>query len=121
MISRFELSSHTSKHAPLLCRVTAVYVAYHKCQSELLRFGRLTALLPGVVVKLKEVLHNPYKLELHLHALSVVLDGNLSPPIDFKDRKHLSKWLVWMQKCQNAIESIITLEQDTNDLTLAVV
>lgn len=83
-------------------------------------FGCLTALLPGVVVKLKEVTHNPNKLELHLHALGVVLDGNLTPPLDFEDRKHLSKWLVWMQLCQNAIESIVTLGQDTNDISPAV-
>ena len=118
IISSFDL--HASRHAPLLCHVTAVHVAYHNCQRELLRFGCLTAQLPGVVVKLTKVTHNPDRLVLHLQALGVVLDDNLTPPLDLKDRKHLSKWLVWMQLCQNAIESIITLGQDTNELTAVV-
>ena len=111
MIRSFDL--HTSKHAPLLCHVTAIHVVYHSCQRELLSFGRLTSLLPGVVVKLHEVPPNPDRLELHLHAVRVVLDDILTPPFNLKDRKHLSKWLVWMQLCQNPIESIITLGQDT--------
>lgn len=120
IISSYDLSPHTSTHAPLLCHVAAVHLAYHNCQGELLSFGRLTAQLPGVVVKLKEVKHNPDKLELHLRALKVVLDDNLTPPLNLKDRKHLSKWLVWMQLCQNAVESITTLGKDTNELTVAV-
>ena len=120
MISSYDLSFHTSKHAPLLCHVTAVHMAYHNCQRELLSFGRLTAQLPGVVVKLHKVKHNPDRLELHLHAVRVVLDDNLTPPLNLKVRKHLSKWLVWMQRCQNAIESIVTLGQDTNELAAAV-
>ena len=120
MISSYDLSPHTAHHATLLCHVTAVHVAYHNCQTELLSFGRLTALLPGVVVKLREVKHNPDRLELHLHAVREVLDDNLTPPLNLKDRKHLSKWLVWMQLCQNAIESIITLGQDTNKLAAAM-
>ena len=71
-------------------------------------------------MKLHQVQHNPDRLELHLQAVRELLDNNLTPPLGFKDKKHLSKWLVWMQLCQNTIESIITLGQDTNELAAAV-
>ena len=69
---------------------------------------------------LNDVPHNPDRIELHLQAVQVVLDDNLTPPLEASDREHLPQWLVWMQLCQNAIDSILTLRKETEGLAAAV-
>ena len=120
MISSPDLSLPLAKCPPLLSRIAAVHVAYHHCQRELLWFGRLTAQLPGVLMRLNDVLHNPDRMELHLQAVKVVLEDNLTPPLAASDREHLPQWLVWMQLCQNAIDSILTLRKETEGLAATV-
>ena len=120
MISSPELSISLAKCPPLLSRIAAVHVAYHHCQRELLWFGCLTAQLPGVLMMLQDVPHNPDRMELQLHAVQVVLDDNLTPPLEASDREHLPQWLVWMQLCQNAIDSILMLRKETEGLAAAV-
>ena len=66
-----------------------------------------------MLILLQDITHNPDRLELHLQAVRMVLDDDLIPPLTAKTKKHLSQWLVWMQLCQNAIDSILTLGQET--------
>ena len=120
MIDTPDLSPHVSKHTTLFSRVVAVHVAYQDCQRELLWFGRLTTHLPGILVKLSDVPHNPNRLELHLHAVQVALDNDLTPPLSVQNKQNLHVWLVWMQLCQNAIDSILTLGHETKGLAATV-
>ena len=116
MIDTPDLSLHVSKHTALFSRVVAVHVAYQDCQRELFWFGRLTTHLPGILVILSDVPHNPDKLELHLHAVQVALDNELTPPLTMQNKQNLPVWLVWMQLCQNAIDSILTLGHEIKGL-----
>ena len=120
MIDTPDLSPHVSKHTALFSRVVAVHVAYQDCRRELLWFGRLTTHLPGILVKLSDVPHNPDRLELHLHAVQVALDNELTPPLSVQNKQNLPVWLVWMQLCQNAIDSILTLGHETKGLAATV-
>ena len=120
MIDTPDLSPHVSKHTTLFSRVVAVHVAYQDCQRELLWFGRLTTHLPGILVKLSDVPHNPDRLELHLHAVQVALDNELTPPLTVQNKQNFPVWLVWMQLCQNAIDSILTLGHETKGLAATV-
>ena len=116
MINSPDLSLPMPKCPLLFSRIAAVHVAYYQCQRELLWFGRLTAQLPGVLMMLPDVTHNPEKMELHLHAVRVALDDNLTPPLEASEKEHLPQWLVWMQLCQSATDSILTLRQDTDGI-----
>ena len=113
IITSPDLSPPNSPHPPLLSRVAAVHTAYQHYQRELLWFGSLTSHLPGVLISLQDITHNPDKLELHLQAVQMVLENELIPPLTAKNKKHLPQWLMWMQLCQNAIESIITLGRES--------
>lgn len=42
-----------SPHNSFLSLVSAVHVVYNEYQQEIMWFGRLTALIPGILVKLK--------------------------------------------------------------------
>ena len=113
IITSPDLSPPNSPHPPLLSRVAAVHTAYQHYQRELLWFGCFTSHLPGVLILLQDITHNPDRLELHLQAVRMVLDDDLIPPLTAKTKKNLPRWLVWMQLCQNAIDSILTLGQET--------
>ena len=117
IITSPDLSPPNSPHPPLLSRVAAVHTAYHHYQRELLWFGCLTSHLPGVLILLQGITHNPDRLELHLQAVRMVLEDDLIPPLTAKTKKNLPQWLVWMQLCQNAIDSILTLGQETEFAT----
>ena len=96
IITSPDLSPPNSPHPPLLSSVAAVHTAYNHYQRELLWFGCLTSHLPGVVILLRNITHNPDRLELHLQAVHKVLDKDLVPPLDVK---HLPQSLE-MQLCQ---------------------
>ena len=93
----------------LLSHVAAMHVAYYHYQQEIMWFGQLTSYMPGILATLSRSYSNEPLLHLHLSAVAEVV-GDLSPPLD-KDQKHqLSKWRDKMRLCQNAIDSILSLE-----------
>ena len=103
----------SSTHSPLLWHVAAVHVAFHHCRQELLWFNQLTSHMPGVLVKLQDITHSEKRLQLHLHAVKIAIEDTLSPLLYSKGGKHIPQWLVNVQLCRNAIDSILTLAQDT--------
>ena len=120
MISSPDLSPLTSKYTLLFSRVVAVHVAYNDCQRELLWFGRLTTHLPDILDRLSDVPYNPDRLELHLHAVQVALDYELTPPLTVQNKQNLPTWLVSMQLCQNTIDSILTVGDKAKGLAAVV-
>ena len=117
IITSPDLSPPNSPHPPLLSCLAAVHTAYHHYQRELLWFGSLTSHLPGVLISLQDITHNPDKLELHLQAVHMVLEKDLiPPPLSTEDRENLAKWLDLMQLCQNAIDSILMLGRESEEL-----
>ena len=99
----------TSPSPSLLSRVGAVHVAYYHYQQEIMWFGQLTSCMPGILATLSSSSSNERELCLHLNAVTEVV-GDLSPPLDKDQSRQLLKWLSKLRLCQNAIDSILSLE-----------
>ena len=106
----------TGSSPTLLSHEAAVHVAYYHYQQEIVWFGQLTSYMPGTLAMLRSSPSNEAILHLHLNAVAEVV-GDLSPPLD-KDQNHqLQKWLGKMRLCQNAIDSILSLECHSSPAT----
>ena len=99
----------TGSSPSLLSHVVAMHVAYYHYQQEIMWFGQLTSYMPGILVTLSSSYSNEAILLLHLNAVAEVV-GDLSPPLNEDQSHQLSKWLCKLRLCQNAINSILSLE-----------
>ena len=55
-------------------------------------------------------------MEVSLYAVKVAINENLALPLDPDDRQYIPDRLVKLQLCQNAINSILTLEKSITEL-----
>ena len=109
IITSPELASSSQS---LLYRIAAVHVAYYHCQQEIMWFGQLTTHKPGILARLGGDIEHGTQMQLHLRAVREVLQ-DLRPPLERDNKHQITKWLKDIQLLQNAIESILALNDET--------
>ena len=120
IVSGPDLSPKLPTHAQpnLLSCVAAVHVVFFEYQRELLLFGQLVSHMPGILVHLQDRSHSENALEIHLHAVGIAIKESLKPPLTTKDKNYIPQWLVRIQLSQGVIDSILSMEQGVDQVTI---